>query len=71
MTFNFDDYFFTDIAEAMIYFESMSLNEYFLSYSAKDNNLKLISNRPIKERSKLIISQSEFMKQKNNFTIIT
>ena len=52
----------------MIYFESMSLNEYFLSYSAKDNNLKLISNRPIKERSQLIISQSEFMKQKNKFS---
>jgi hypothetical protein len=44
------------------------VNEYFVSYSTRDRTLKLLSNRVIKERTQIVYSQAEIMKEKNKFS---
>ena len=46
----------------------MSVNEYFVSYSTRDRNLKMISNRVIKARTQITFIQTDIMKEKNKFS---
>jgi hypothetical protein len=66
---NENDFVITDEAEAILYYEEASINEWLRDYSVLANSFKLISINAIKDRSKLVGNQENRIRDNNKLGV--